>query len=228
MENDFSFGSLFSNTIDIFKEKFGQIIMVTLLLYVLPILVSTIFNTYVYVNEYNLIYEIIKIILLIVSIIFSIISTIIIIKFIHNNPAEFKLGNEINKAFKLIWGYICVSFRTSIFVLLWSLLLIIPGIIKSIQYAFSLFVYLIEGKKAKESMETSRALVKGRGWKVFGYTLLLGIIIMIIYWIIILLVLPLGIIPYLIAYFILFAITTPFSLIFMKKFYDALKATSKN
>ena len=54
-----------------------------------------------------------------------------------------------------------------IYIFLWSLLLIIPGIIKS--YAYSATMYLVHEKdlSGNEAITASRKLMKGRKWKLF-------------------------------------------------------------
>ena len=60
-----------------------------------------------------------------------------------------------------------VSLLEFIYVMLWSLLLIIPGIIKS--YAYSATMYLVHEKdlRGNEAITASRRLMKGRKWKLF-------------------------------------------------------------
>jgi hypothetical protein len=67
-----------------------------------------------------------------------------------------------NRALPVLW----VSIITSIIVGLWTLLLIIPGIIFSMYYVFSSYVTLFEGIKGRAALKYSKALVKGRWWSV--------------------------------------------------------------
>ncbi len=66
------------------------------------------------------------------------------------------------------WAYLGVSLLTAILVLLWALLLIIPGIIFSIFYAFAAYVFFFEGKKGMDALRRSKDLVKGYFWPVLG------------------------------------------------------------
>ncbi len=55
-----------------------------------------------------------------------------------------------------------------LFVTLWSLLLIVPGIIKSLSYSLTFFVMQEHpGMEAKEAMDRSEALMKGHKWDLF-------------------------------------------------------------
>lgn len=72
-----------------------------------------------------------------------------------------------------IWGLIATMLLISIFSYLWTLLFIIPGVIKSFAYSQSYFVYydIYEGTGEKpgtlECITASRNLMKGYKWKLF-------------------------------------------------------------
>ncbi len=211
-----NFGALFSDSLKMYKNDFSTIIKIALILFFIPILLQTIFGA--------LGITILAVIFYIIYIITSITATIIIVRRLKTkSKGKFDLVKEFKVSIKSFWGYVGVSLRTVLFVFLWSLLFIIPGIIKAIQYAFSTFVFILEGKGAKQSMVTSRAMVKGRGWKVFGYIILINLIVSAVYWIIMTIAVVLGAYVYALIYSILIAIIMPYGLIFMKNFYDSLK-----
>ena len=54
-----------------------------------------------------------------------------------------------------------------IYVFLWSLLLIVPGIIKSYAYSASMYLLHEQGLEGNEAITASRKLMKGRKWKLF-------------------------------------------------------------
>lgn len=68
----------------------------------------------------------------------------------------------------LFWPYIVISIVTSIFIFLWSLLFVIPGIIASLAYTF---VYLIkldnESLTTLEVINESKRLISGYKWEYF-------------------------------------------------------------
>ena len=78
---------------------------------------------------------------------------------------------EIKHLFKGFAGKIGQTFVVEllvfIYTFLWSLLLIIPGIIKS--YAYSATMYLVHEKdlSGNEAITASRRLMRGRKWKLF-------------------------------------------------------------
>jgi len=78
---------------------------------------------------------------------------------------------------KYFWPYFGLVILTSVFILLWSLLLIIPGIIFSILYAMAVYIFFFEGKKGMTAIKASVRLVKGYWWPLFGRFVLLGVIL---------------------------------------------------
>lgn len=65
---------------------------------------------------------------------------------------------------KAIW----LRLRMSIFTFLWSLLLVIPGIIKSYSYSMAGFIMSENPEmSAKEAMEVSMRMMKGNKWRLF-------------------------------------------------------------
>lgn len=74
----------------------------------------------------------------------------------------FKVYQDGRLTLKLIWTYIVMMF----FILLWTLLLIIPGIIKSISYAQTTFVLKDHPEySATQAITESRRLMDGYKWK---------------------------------------------------------------
>ncbi len=80
--------------------------------------------------------------------------------------------DEAEQTFKetkeLFWPYLGLSFLTVILVLLWCLLLIIPGIIFGILYSFAIYAFFFEGKKNMAAIHRSLELAKGYFWPIFG------------------------------------------------------------
>jgi uncharacterized membrane protein len=74
---------------------------------------------------------------------------------------------------RYIWAYI----RIFIFCLLWTLLLIIPGIIAGIRYSMTIFIMLDDPQcSAKDAMTESIVIMYGHKWQFFGYSLLFSLI----------------------------------------------------
>ena len=71
-------------------------------------------------------------------------------------------------AFKSYGRYLGTSLLTALFVFLWCLLLIIPGIIKSYSYAMTPFIMVDHPElDADDCIHESRMMMKGYKWKLF-------------------------------------------------------------
>ncbi len=79
-----------------------------------------------------------------------------------------------------VWQLFLLQVLTALIVGFGILLLIIPGIIFGVWFAFSTYVLILEDRGVTESLGRSRQLVAGHFWTVLGYNLLFGIIMMII------------------------------------------------
>ncbi|MBT8046493.1 MAG: DUF975 family protein, partial [Pontiella sp.] len=70
--------------------------------------------------------------------------------------------------FRRFWKSFCVYFFYSLFVLLWMLLLIIPGIIATFRYAMAFFIIADdEDCGALEAIRRSKEMMAGNKWKFF-------------------------------------------------------------
>jgi len=70
--------------------------------------------------------------------------------------------------FKQYWRNVFVMFMTSLFIFLWSLLLIVPGIIKA--YSYSMIPFLLAeypGISFTQARKLSVKMTKGNKWKIF-------------------------------------------------------------
>ena len=66
------------------------------------------------------------------------------------------------------WAAFKVNFLVGLYTFLWSLLLVIPGIIKSFSYAMSLYILAEnKGKSAKECISESKAMMDGHKMELF-------------------------------------------------------------
>jgi len=74
------------------------------------------------------------------------------------------------------WPYLGLVLLTALFVLLWTLLLIIPGIIYGVFYSFAVFAFFFEDKRGLAAIRRSASLVTGYFWPVFGRLVLVGVI----------------------------------------------------
>ncbi|MFA5753927.1 MAG: hypothetical protein WC905_01015 [Patescibacteria group bacterium] len=86
---------------------------------------------------------------------------------------ERKIFKETKKWF---WPYIGLTLLTTLFIILWTCLLIIPGIIFSVFYSFAVYAMFFEDKRGMAAIKRSVQLVKKYWWAVFGRVCLLCLI----------------------------------------------------
>ena len=131
------------------------------------------------------------------------------------NKKDLSFNTVLGFARKYFWRYVGLSLLVIVCLIPLYILLIIPGIIFTVFWAFSSYIMVNEKTKIRESMKKSRALVKGRWWKVFGFGLLFLLIFVIVSAIV-------NIIPF-IGGIISSLVLTPFLILFFKNFYLDLK-----
>jgi len=85
-------------------------------------------------------------------------------KFINNKSADFKLKNM----WPVYLPALSVSLLAGLITIGGFLLVIIPGILFTVWYAFAVYEVVLEGKKGWEAFRQSHALSKGRFWPIFG------------------------------------------------------------
>jgi hypothetical protein len=98
-------------------------------------------------------------------------ATIILIK---NDYTSAKDSFIISK--KYFWGYIWISLLSMLVIGLWSVLLIVPGIIAMVYYLLVNYAFFFEDFKGRMSLARSKELVKGYWWSVFGRILFILLI----------------------------------------------------
>ncbi len=188
------FGELFGKSWKEYKSNFGVFFKIFLWFYMLPLIVFGILSL-VFLGELqnSSVGSLITLVGSPFFITFAIISTIVTavlyffmtISFIYisifkNESTKMKFRQAIRGGAHYFWTYVGLSLLLIVCLIPLYLLLIIPGIIFSIYWAFAGFVLLRENIGPWESMKRSKRIVKGRWWKVFGNLFILGIILWVI------------------------------------------------
>lgn len=75
------------------------------------------------------------------------------------------------------WSYLSLSLLTAVLVILWGLLLIIPGIIYAVFYSFAVYVLFFEKKTGRAAIKRSQEIISGYWWPVFGRFFLVGLLV---------------------------------------------------
>ena len=84
---------------------------------------------------------------------------------VDGQPPRF---DDLFSEFHRIWPAFCLKFLTGLFVVLWSLLFIIPGILASFSYAMAPYI-LTENPDmtAREAIAASKEMMRGNRWRLF-------------------------------------------------------------
>lgn len=187
-----SIGDLFKNSFELYKKlawKYIGITLIPLLFFVLAALVGLIG-----VGAYNIVpgdtaknaiailglaYAITAIIILIFLAVISQAATYLMLKDYEGGGVK-KIWDYMKEARPLAARFFWVGFLTSLILMLFFLLFIVPGIIFAIYYAFANWILIDEGKTGYSALKRSKELVKSYWWKLFFRFLALGSIYLII------------------------------------------------
>ncbi len=176
-----AFSVLFNKSLKLFQHglsKFVSLLLIPFLAYIVAMVFIVLSVLFIFKGGFNvvsLIFGILIVAVIVFAIILSIIAKVGIYIYIKDFQKKPLVMDILKIAQKKAWGFFAVSFLTGIFVMLWSFLFIIPGIIFGIYYSLSLWTYIYENKTGTNALRRSKELVKGYWWSVFGrYFLLYG------------------------------------------------------
>lgn len=87
------------------------------------------------------------------------------LKLVDNKEVEFK---DLFSQFHRLGDGFCMNFLMALYTLLWMLLLIVPGIIKTFSYAMTPYILAENpGMTATEAITKSRRIMDGNKWRLF-------------------------------------------------------------
>lgn len=146
--------------------------------------------------------------------IFLLLATIGIIKQVKSG---WKLSVEetYRIALPYFWPLVWVSLLSGLVVLGGFLLLLVPGVILAVMLSFSRIAVVVDDKRGMDALMWSKELVHGLWWEVFKRLISLGLLLGVVS-------ILLGIVPYIGS--ALSILTVPFSMMFVVRLYDELKA----
>ncbi|OGZ64115.1 MAG: hypothetical protein A3A98_04000 [Candidatus Staskawiczbacteria bacterium RIFCSPLOWO2_01_FULL_40_39] len=180
-------GDLFKKSFQIYKEKYRAFIgisSINLPLFLLFPLFSFLDYHFREPIVSNLALLIIAIIVMIIAgltgaiiKLWSFASTIFFIRERNaNDNIRYFLALGWSKLNAYLWVYLLMS----VISVIGFILFIIPGIIFSVWYSLSLYIFANENVRGMEALKRSKELVAGNWWAVFNRFLALGIILLII------------------------------------------------
>ncbi len=250
------FESLFGKTWKEYKLNFRQILLLTLVFIGIPLILSNIILYVMGMNDptfYSAFmseeldaitpsFAIILFLVYFVSIVLYMIWGAGLVK--DSIKGKFEFHKTFASGKKNFWRFVWFNIVVIFFLIILFLLLIIPGIIFSVYWMVAIFVYLNGNGTVIQSLKSSYNMVKGNWWRLFGYTIILFIIIGVIGAVISLIGLPTALMvegaanPSLgllfldfimqdIANFIYTVFATPFGILFYKNIYLELRGKVK-
>jgi len=186
-EKMISVSELFEKSFAVYKTIFWPVIKISLapLLTLIPVVVLGVLAVLVYyfvpnysvANTSYIILGILGVVDLAFFIVVMYIARIASLIIVKNNDPKLKLKEAFMMAKSKAWIFLGTSLLATLFIFLWLLLFIIPGIIMSLYYTFVSWIVLEEGLSGSQALKRSKHLVKGYWWDVFGRSILPTIII---------------------------------------------------
>ena len=85
-------------------------------------------------------------------------------------------GDSIGVAVRAFWRMLGTSFEVGFIVMLFSLLLVVPGIMKMCSYFVAVPATVVEGTGMSESLARSKNLTEGYRWHVFAVLLVMWLV----------------------------------------------------
>ncbi|MFC1801803.1 hypothetical protein ACFLZB_05055 [Nanoarchaeota archaeon] len=179
-KKEYSLGEVLSHAWHLFKKNFKLILFITLIIYIPINIILQLIPVDPIINEFGF-WQGMRLYSRIMQILEGLIGIIAMMAIVHVIDMAVKnkkvgLGDAFIKALtswpKAIWTNIV----RSIFLIGLFVLLIVPGIIYSVYWYFFIFVVVIHGKYGNQALKHSKAVVKGRWWRIVGYAIVFGIL----------------------------------------------------
>ena len=180
---------LLKESFDLFRENWQQFAVVTLLVYVPLQVFIVLYFVFFGIGPIGVTKTmppqkaLVYLILSLCSIIFYLIYQIAIVRTIDSakQKTNLSIASAYQEAFSLLGPYLAVVLRVALRVILWTFLLVVPGIVFGIFYSFANMAFLLDGKKGYGALVSSKQLVKPFFWKLIGNSLVAALILIPVY-----------------------------------------------
>ena len=183
---------LFEKSFGIYKQKVWQMAGLVLFGFVgallfLPLALIGLFINYEPIShsDFNITIILIGVFLVLIDVLAFVIFALWarVALFCMVKDINLTIKESLNLSWSKIGSFFWISFLVGLATAGGLILLIIPGIIFSIWFVFSLFIYLKEGTKGTGALKRSKQLVAGYWWPIFGRLLVIGIVATLLSWI---------------------------------------------
>jgi len=187
------FGKVFDKSWGEYRENFREIFLAMLIFLIIPSLVWSVVNTsYIlsdsvlresflrHSSEFGVFspgYFGIQFLIGVVSLLLIIFMSAGLIG-ISLKKKNYSFGEIVGEGKEHFWRYLGFGIVVSVFIGLLFLLFIVPGVIFAIFWIFSAYIFIGKKKGILDSLRESWRIVRGRWWRVLGYGLLFGLIIL--------------------------------------------------
>jgi len=177
---EYSIGKILSEAWIYFKENFYLIAIVTVIIYIPINIILSLFPVETIISGQDTLKEI-KIYARVSQILeglIGIIATMAIAYAIKLRIDEKEITAEgaLKKSLSKWPAVVGTNILLGIFIFGLFLLLIIPGVIYSVYWMFTPYVVMLCNKSGKAALDHSKEIIKGRWWKVLGYSFVFGIL----------------------------------------------------
>ena len=172
------------------------------------------FQTLNRIGNWSLAFLVVLIVLLIYALIYSWLQVSLLYA-IKGRKQKLGIGKALRKGWSRWLSYLWISFLVGLCIVGGTILLIIPGIIFFVWFAFAQYLLVDKDVKGIKALSQSRELVKGYWWPVFGRVLLITLIIIGVDMV-------LGLIPF-IGNLVIQLLVYPFMFVFYFILYEDLK-----
>ena len=184
MEKLISVPDLFKKSFELYKPRIWTMLLLGLVGWIVSIAIIALFGLAGFatllggrgIPTFNLITILLFLIGLLLLIIVNVWVQVALIYSIKDEHVKAKVKDLLMTVRDKMASYYWIIFLRGLVVLAGCILLIIPGIIFSIWFCLSQYVFVFEGVRGRKALGRSRELVRGYWWPVLGRLLLLGIV----------------------------------------------------
>ncbi|MDF2841128.1 MAG: hypothetical protein K0Q99_1900 [Clostridia bacterium] len=181
-EKQITLEEIFTGSWSIFTKNFKPIFIITMLIYIpINIFMYIVGNTILDLSDFRIYLNIANLLETLFGIIVSMGIAVIVEKATYSETGE-EIGwkSALSKSLSRWASGVGTSLLGGFILVLFVLLLVIPGIIWSVYYAFLIQAVVLRNVGGTDALGYSKSLVKGQWWKVFGITTLILVLQLII------------------------------------------------
>ena len=174
-------GEIISKSIELYREN-AKLLLSYVVLFLIPTSLLQTVSILLGQGTFGLGLGASVIVMIVLTIVFALVNIWISIALIRAIAARYTgvvakdMKTELHAGTAVLWSAVIASIIAGLAIFAGIILLIIPGIIFSIWFAFVMYSVVLDNKKSIESLKASKALVSGRWWTVLWLLLAPGVV----------------------------------------------------